>query len=161
MNPVTFGPSAANENERRREVAIFGHILTVGIERVGPSQTSDAELHLQTNALIDTGASDVCIDYRLAEQLGLKMVSQTRVGVVGSTAPAAIYMGRLKVPEIGFDRVMPLYALKLKHPSHEVLLGRSFLQSYVVTFNGPSGMFHFAGPAAHEPLSAIEDDFAT
>lgn len=89
------------------------------------------------------------------------MVSQTTVGVVGFTALAAIYMGRLQVPEIGFDRIMPLYALKLKHPTHEVLLGRSFLQSYVVTFDGPNGMFHFAGPAPHTPLSAIEDDFAT
>jgi len=142
-------------------MAIFGHILDVGIERVGPPQRPDAELNLETKGLIDTGASDVCIDYRLAERLGLKIIHQTTVGVVGSKVPAAIYMGRLVIPSVGFDRVMPLYALKVRHPTHEVLLGRSFLQNYVVTFNGPAGMFHFSGPDDQNLHGAIEDDFAT
>ena len=162
MGPVTFGPTAGSEDDRRRETAIFGHILQVVIDRVVPKAANEpAEEPVITNGLIDTGASDVCIDYRLAMQLGLKAVNQSTVNVVGGSTLATIYMGRLKVPEIGFDRIMPLYALKVRHPTPEVLLGRSFLQNYIVTFDGPAGMFHFVTPTNYQPHGAIEDDFPT
>jgi predicted aspartyl protease len=162
LPPVTFGPAAANQNERRREAAIFGHLLDVGIERAGPPGSDETfETQLTTKGLIDTGASDICIDFRLAERLGLKMIDQTMVGVVGATVPAKIYLGRVVIPEIGFDRLMRLYALRVRHATHEVLLGRSLLQNYIVTFNGPAGIYTFATPADFQAHSTIEDDFAT
>ena len=100
----------------------------------------------ETRGLIDTGASDVCIDYRLAEQLGLRRIDQQDVGVVGGTVPATIYLGVLEIPALGFRQLMPLYALRVRRPTHEVLLGRSFLQHFIVTFDGPNGTFHFATP---------------
>ena len=162
MPPFTFGPPAANENDRRREVAILGHLLEVGIQRVGPPRSEASyETEIVSKGLIDTGASDVCIDYRLAERLGLKVIDQTMVGVVGYTTPAKIYLGRLVIPQLGFDRKMRLYALKVRHATHEILLGRSFLQNYVVTFDGPAGMYTFSRPQDFQTHSTIEDDFAT
>ena len=162
MAPRTFGPSAANENERRKEVAILGHLLPVIIAgaETGAAPTL-APASTETIGLIDTGASDICIDYRLAISLGLREIDQRNVGVVGGSVMAKIYLGRLIVPDVGFDRMCPLYALKVRHPTHEVLLGRSFLENYIVTFDGPAGMFTFAGREDFHPRSAIEDDFAT
>ncbi len=162
MAPKVFGPTAANENERRREMAIFGHILDVRVAGFGPPVgTSSSPDVVETRGLIDTGASDICIDYRLAIHLGLREINQATVGVVGGTTMAKIYLGRLIVPEVGFDRVCPLYALKVSHPTHDVLLGRSFLENYIVTFDGPAGTFAFATRDDFRERSAIEDDFAT
>ncbi len=143
-------------------MAIFGHILPVHIAGFGPSPpTASLPALVETQGLIDTGASDVCIDYRIALQLGLREIDQATVGVVGGSTMAKIYLGRLIVPDVGFDRVCPLYALKVRHATHEVLLGRSFLENYVVTFDGPAGTFTFAARADFHERSAIEDDFAT
>ena len=101
---------------------------------------------VEVGGLVDTGASDVCIDYRLAEELGLRQVDQQTVGVVGASALATVHTGIIEIPELGFSQVMPLFALKVRRPSHDVLLGRSLLQNFIVTFDGPSGLFHFSTP---------------
>lgn len=140
----------------------MGHLLEVGIQRVGPPRASgEFETEIISTGLIDTGASDVCIDYRLAERLGLKVIDQTMVGVVGATVPAKIYLGRVVIPQLGFDRMMRLYALKVRHATHEILLGRSFLQNYIVTFDGPAGIFTFAKPNDFQVHATIEDDYPT
>lgn len=143
-------------------MAIFGHLLSVTIASFGGAPSPGiGDQSIEMTGLIDTGASDICIDYRLALELGLKEIDQRSVGVVGGSVQAKIYLGRLIVPDVGFDRVCPLYALKVRHPTHEVLLGRSFLENYVVTFDGPAGTFTFATKDDFHPRSAIEDDFAT
>lgn len=142
-------------------MAILGPLLNVSILGYEPVDLGVPVPTVETRGLIDTGASDVCIDYRIAIALGLKVIDQSLVGVVGTSTLATIYLGRLLIPEIGFDRVMPLYALKVRQPTHEVLIGRSVLQNYIVTFDGPAGMFHFADRDNHDLLSAIEDDYAT
>lgn len=159
---TTFGPATANENERRRQTAIFGHFLDVRIDGYGAAGPTATEIGpIDVPGLLDTGASDVCIDYRIAIALGLTLINQTNVGVVGGSTLASIYLGRLIVPSVGFDRVMPLYALKVRQPTHQVLLGRSFLQNYIVTFDGPAGMLHFDTRRNEDLLGAIEDDYAT
>lgn len=159
---ASFGPAAANENERRREAAILGHFLTVFIDGFGPTQPGrTVDGPIEARGLIDTGASDICIDYRLALELGLRAVDQVNVGVVGGSAMATVYLGRVVIPEIDFDQVMPVYAMKVRHATHEVLVGRSLLQNYIVTFDGPAGTFHFAKRQNEHLLGAIEDDYAT
>ncbi len=124
----------------------MGHIIDVIIR----SAESPAHLRLpqlvRAGGLIDTGASDVCIDYRIAEALDLRRVDQQLVGVVGASVVASIHIGIVEIPELGFSEVMPLFALKVRRPTHDVLLGRSLLQNFIVTFDGPSGLFHFARP---------------
>ena len=46
----------------------------------------------------------------------------------------------------------------MKQQEHNVLLGRSFLRHFLVTFNGPEGMFHFWDAALEPPA---DDGFAT
>jgi hypothetical protein len=82
----------------------------------------------------------------MAQTLGLRQIDQQMVGVVGATVPAAIYMGVLEVPALNFRQMTRLFALKVKRPTHEVILGRSFLANFIVTFDGPRGIFFFAEP---------------
>jgi len=74
---------------------------------------------------------------------------------------ATIYLARVSIPEIGFDQAMPVYAMKVRHATHEVLIGRSLLQNYIVTFDGPAGTVHFQERRNEHLLGAIEDDYAT
>ena len=143
----SYGPSANNHGARSVEQAGLGHILDVIIRPVlGPGLSTGNIQQVRAGGLIDTGASDVCIDYRVAQELNLKQVDQQNVGVVGATIPATVHMGVLEIPELNFSEIMPLYALKVRRPTHDVLLGRSFLKNFIVTFDGPTGLFHFSKP---------------
>jgi predicted aspartyl protease len=138
----TYGPAGSSSADRSRELSINGPLLDISIEGVG-----SAFAGLNARGLIDTGASVVVRDQRIADKLGLRLVNEDTVGLVGGVrANAKIYMGYIKVPILGFQEIMPLYAVPMKYESHNVLLGRSFLRHFIVTFNGPSGMFHFATP---------------
>lgn len=112
---------------------------------------------VRAGGLIDTEASDVCIDYRMAEELGLKRVDQRMVGIVGASVQATVYMGVVEIPELSFSEVMPLYALKVSRPTHDVLLGRSFLQNFIVTFDGPTGLFHFSRPIVSYEMPEFDE----
>ena len=156
MPPRSYGPGAGNASDRRRETTIFGHIIEVVIRPAAANPpTKEAVSLCATNGLIDTGASDVCIDYRLAEQLALPEIDVKNVGIVGATVPASVRLGVLEVPSLGFTEIMPLYAFKVRHSTHEVILGRSFLRRYIVTFDGPQGIMIF-----NEPLETYDEDLA-
>ncbi len=98
----------------------------------------------------------MCIDDRLAAKAGLKLIDRnTSLEVVGDARlQASVYLGRLIVPALEFDELTRFHALSMSHPSSRVLLGRSFLKHFIVTYNGPEGMFHFERPIAPLP----EDD---
>ena len=55
-------------------------------------------------------------------------------------------MGVLAVENLGHSEFVELYALKLARPTHQVLLGRTFLQPFSVTLDGPVGRFSIARP---------------
>lgn len=112
--------------------------------------------HFETDALVDTGASCICISRRLATELGLTKTGETRMIAVGADHPATEYAGLLNVPELDFERFLPMYAPAGVHATPSVLLGRSFLEHFVYTYHGPSGTFQFHN-AAQE--AAQEHDF--
>ena len=154
MPPWSYGPGGGSASDRRRETTIFGHIIEVVVRPASTgAPTRGATPFCATNGLIDTGASDVCIDYRLAEQLGLPEIDVQNVGIVGATVPASVRLGLIEIPRLGFREIMPLYAFKVRHSTHEVILGRSFLRNYIVTFDGPQGMMIFS-----EPLTSYDED---
>ena len=111
---------------------------------------------LQLDALIDTGADDVCIDIRTAERLNLVPVDKTTIGGVGGVHEAIVVAALLEVPNLRFKRIVNMYAPIDVSLSSKMLLGRSFLSNYIVTFDGPNGMFHFFDPRIG--LAAPVDD---
>lgn len=105
------------------------------------------------SALIDTGASTICVDRRVALRLGLQAVDITSMEVAdGARIPATIYAARLTIPELQFDDFERLAAIEMEIPSDRVLLGRSFLRHFITSYNGGDGRFHYhrIGPTVYE-----------
>ena len=110
--------------------------------------------------LIDTGASVVCADRRISKKLGLIASNRTSLQIAdGSEVWATVYRGRLRVPELSFDAPIELYAVEMAVPSTRILLGRSFLSNYNVTYMGRERMFHWYRHSAYAFES--DDDYAT
>ena len=42
----------------------------------------------------------------------------------------------MTIADIEFDSLVEVYGVPMSQPSSRVLLGRSFLRSYIVTYNG-------------------------
>lgn len=155
MTRITYGPDGQSELDRHRELAVSGPLIDISIEA-----PNSAFAGVRAQGLIDTGASAVCIDRRTAIRLNLKQINETEIGVVGGGAVlASVHIGVLVVPALGFRQILPLYAVPMKQSSHSVLLGRSFLKNYIVTFDGPRGNFHFYNP--RQDSEHALDDFAT
>lgn len=158
MSGFSAGPVGPSAYDRSHELAAVGPILDVVIRapRLGgaalePAPGLVARDALAARGLIDTGATDVCISVRMAVELGLERTGQENVGVAGGgMVVSEIYAGILEVPQLQFSEIVPLYTLRMRHASHEVLLGRSFLRNFIVTFDGPEGMFHFYRPQHYE-----------
>jgi predicted aspartyl protease len=152
------GPWARTAYDRSTELAAVGPILDIVIRAPTlPTSISKAERSphqrdaISAKGLIDTGATHVCIDIRMAVELGLVPTGTESVGVAGGgSIMSDVYAGILEVPQLGFSEMVPLYTLRMRHASHDVLLGRSFLQNFIVTFDGPQGVFHFYTPKLYE-----------
>ena len=102
---------------------------------------------IKTKGLIDTGADFVLVSPAIARQLQLRHINDEMVGGIGGEeVEAKIYSGSIEVPELGFQKTLPLYAVAWDTTSHAVLLGRSFLKYFVFRYDGPSEVFHFSKP---------------
>lgn len=111
---------------------------------------------LQLDALIDTGASDICIDVKTARRLGLHAVDTTFIGGIGGSVEAVVFAGVLEVPPLHFRRVVRMFSPKDVVLTSKILLGRSFLENFIMTYDGPNGIFHFYNP--YIGLGAPVDD---
>ena len=154
--PQTYGSDGAGPQQREEMLRLNGPRLRVIVRSLGPSGVQPGSDFAEQDALIDTGASDICIDARVARQLGLQAVDIVRIGVVGGFAEAVVYAGILEVPELHFSRIMRFYAPRGAAPSSQLLLGRSFLAHFIMTYDGPNGIFHFYNPSVG--LSGPVDD---
>lgn len=110
---------------------------------------------LSAVGIVDTGASCVCLDQSIPLQLGLQAIDRTQMQVAdGTWVPALGFMIRLTIPELKVDDWIKAFGVKMRYPSSRVLLGRSFLSDYHVTYNGPDQTFHWfrAAPPIYEDL---------
>lgn len=148
---------------RRDDVTIHGYVLDVIIHREPGAAPEDGvpQFH-ECGALIDTGASDICVDFRIAHALELRQIDQRSIGTAGGSVEVAVYNGILEVPLLGFRKSMRLFAPKINRVNYNVLIGRSLLKDYIVNFNGPSGEVHFIHPRdLPRPVHDDGDDHAT
>ena len=92
-------------------------------------------------ALIDTGASQSCIDDALAQKLGLPEVDQQEVSGVGGVHKVTMYLGHIYIPALDFTQYGEFAGVNLSGGGqrHEVLLGRSMLRTMVMVYDGITG----------------------
>lgn len=92
-------------------------------------------------ALVDTGASDCCIDSMLATQLGLPIVDKKKIAGVGGTQEVNIHLAQIHVPSLDHT-IYGMFAgvhLVAGGQMHRALIGRTFLKSFTMTYTGSTG----------------------
>jgi predicted aspartyl protease len=92
-------------------------------------------------ALIDTGATESCIDEDLAQQLQLPLVDHQEGSGIGGKEKFNVYLGHIRIASLGFIQYGRFMGVKLKagNQPHQALLGRSFLQGMILVYDGPTG----------------------
>ena len=98
--------------------------------------------HEEYFALVDTGASNNCIDATLAQALNLPVVGQEELAAASGLALADVYLAQLYIPEMEFTvygTFLSAQLLKARQP-HLALLGRDFLANFTLTYEGRTGI---------------------
>ena len=121
----------------------LGPTLKVDLGRRSRSPAGDRpDLDMRgVKALIDTGAGGDCIDEDLAVQLKLPVHDEGTISGVGGRHRAFIYTARLYIPSLDRLLFQPFTGVKLQQGDqwHGVILGRTFLRRYRLTYNGFDG----------------------
>ena len=151
MNPLSQSPGPV--------ITIEGIVIDVIVHREPKAAPEDGVPEfLEHGAMIDTGASDTCIDYRIAHALKLRQIDQRTIGTVGGPIQVAVFLGVLEIPQLKFKRLDRLFAPKIERINYSVLIGRSVLKEFLFTYDGPANLCHFARPQGQPDH---DDDFAS
>jgi predicted aspartyl protease len=111
-------------------------------------------------ALVDTGATQSCIDQLLAASLGLPIVDRRTVGGVGGSHEVNMYLAQIHVPSLSFIQHGEFAGVSLQAggQAHKALIGRTFLKGFELHYEGHTGtvrMTKIESPQADsEPSSA-------
>lgn len=98
-------------------------------------------------ALIDTGAQECFIDCDLATRLMLPIVNRRKVAGTGGRFEVDVYLAQIYVPHLIFiqhGRFAGAYLRRGGTP-YEVLMGRTFLEKFSFTYDGPFGRATLSG----------------
>ena len=123
----------------------FGPTLFVQIG-FDPSFRSGVSPHpnlpqLELPALVDTGASESCIDSALAQNLQLPAVDTGRISGVQGASETVFFLAQIYVPALDgtiFGKFAGVHLVSGGQP-HSALLGRAFLGNFVLTYEGRTG----------------------
>lgn len=92
-------------------------------------------------ALVDTGATDSCIDKLLAAQLKLPVVDRARIAGVHGALEVNMHLAQIHVPSLHVTLYGTFAGVDLIAGGqiHHALIGRTFLRHFMMTYNGTSG----------------------
>jgi hypothetical protein len=92
-------------------------------------------------ALVDTGASECCVDDWLATQLKLPVVDRRPVSGISGQKEVNMYLAQVHVPALQFTMYGSFAGVNLLAGGqiHKALIGRSFLQYFTMTYEGRTG----------------------
>ena len=93
------------------------------------------------HALVDTGASESCIDSEVADRLGLPVVEEIKMASALGEGTVNVYLAQIYIPQLklilnGRFSGVHLHKTKLKH---RALLGRTFLLRAHMVYTGKTG----------------------
>jgi predicted aspartyl protease len=97
-------------------------------------------------ALIDTGATESCIDETLAQQLRLPLVNQQNTGGVGGIHVLNVYLAYVALPLLGYLQAGLFVGAQLATAGmqHRALIGRTLLADTLMVYDGRSGSVKLA-----------------
>lgn len=118
-------------------------VVNIGFDPVFDSAIGGTPQLAMTNvnALVDTGATESCIDSGLAMQLNLPIIDQRQVGGISGAALVNMHLAQIHVPSLPFT-VYGAFAgvdLAAGGQPHLALIGRTFLRHFIMSYNGITG----------------------
>lgn len=93
------------------------------------------------HALVDTGATECCIDTLVAAQLGLPAIDQRPVAGVHGQRLATFHLAQIHIPALAFTMYGAFAGVDLLSGGqvHYALIGRSFLRAFKMVYEGTTG----------------------
>lgn len=144
--PATFKFNPQLFREHGALLVVEIHIPSV-LENVWTAQKKTIPTPKKGVALIDTGATNTCVDYTVISSLGVKSVGVINSGTAGGLAQMNLFPARLKFPNENLDLEFTSCAgvsldgqAALGLPI-VALLGRDVLSNFILIYNGPAGMY--------------------
>lgn len=104
-----------------------GHIPTASIKAVW--------------ALVDTGATESCIDSALATKLALPIIDRRSVSGVSGRKEVNMHLAQIFIPSLQFTLYGAFAGVDLTAggQTHVALIGRTFLRRFTMIYNGTTG----------------------
>jgi Aspartyl protease len=93
------------------------------------------------HALVDTGATDSCIDSALAMQLNLPIIDQRTCGGISGAMQVNMHLAHIHIPGLPHTLYGAFAGVNLAAGGqpHLVLIGRTFLQRFYMFYDGHTG----------------------
>jgi hypothetical protein len=92
-------------------------------------------------ALVDTGASESCIDSLLAAQLNLPIIDRRKVSGVHGSDEVNMHLAQVRIPTLNWIIYGAFAGVHLVAggQTHRALIGRTFLQNFTMVYEGRIG----------------------
>ena len=105
------------------------------------------------HALVDTGATESCIDSLLATQLNLPVVDRRMVSGVHGPEEVNMHLAQVHVVSLGFTIYGSFAGVHLQAGGqlHRALIGRTFLRHYKMVYEGHTGLVTIESPTPPTP----------
>ena len=93
------------------------------------------------HGLVDTGATESCIDNLLAVQLNLPIVDRRTVSGSAGSHQVNLYLAQVHMPSLRYTIYGAFAGVNLKAGGqvHSALIGRTFLRGFTMTYEGRTG----------------------
>lgn len=135
------------EKQGRELLVLFGPTLRVDI---GFDPNHDPAANPQgvpvpgikgVQALVDSGATECCIDSLLATQLNLPLVNRRQISGVHGQKETNVYLAQVHVPSLKMTMNGAFCGVDLKAGGqiHSALIGRTFLRHFKMIYEGKTG----------------------
>lgn len=119
----------------------YGPTLAVTVSHYGSDAAPGAEPQresVSTYALVDTGATQRCIDVGLARELDLPIIDTVDLSGSDGTKTHPVFLAAISIPSLEFFQYGSFAGVALAEggQQHRALLGRTFLRSVVMIYDG-------------------------
>lgn len=93
------------------------------------------------NALVDTGATECCIDRLLAAQLNLPIVDRRTIAGAHGAKEVDVHLAQVFVPSLNVTIYGAFASVDLRAGGqlHSALMGRTFLKHFKMIYDGSTG----------------------
>lgn len=141
--PGSDPPEVVTGSELLREI---GPTTFVEVAYDPVFTSSSGQFQRLVGALIDTGASDSCIDVDLAEALQLPLIDRQEAFGIGGRETFNVYLVHVRIAELGLIQPGAFMGVRLQAGGqlHRALLGRTFLQDRILVYDGRDGSVRLA-----------------